>query len=139
MGIVARFVPLLIVCLLVFTEPGQKLYGDIVDWGAERAAEWFQDTLEENEALRELRDDRRGLGPKCDSDFKPEGFEVSGSEAIALAVGGRKIDCDLVDLEPMDNQTWAVHVDAKGPNGCEFSALIDGKTGEVPDRFRDCD
>lgn len=66
----------------------------------------------------------------CDSDYTPDGFAVTEGEAIALAVGKRRVSCGLVETEPTDNETWAVHVDARGANGCEFSAVIDGDTGE---------
>lgn len=139
MGTLLRFIPLLVICLLVFTEPGQQLYSDVVDWGSEQAAEWFQDTLKENEAQRDLRERLRGVEPVCDAEFKPDRFEVSGSEAIALAAGKREVDCDLVDLEPMfDAGYWSVHFEAIGPKGCEFSAEVDATTGEVSNRFRDC-
>lgn len=125
-GVVGRFIPLLIVCLLVFTEPGRDIWTAGVDWVSGRAEVVAEDRIEEQQLAERLR----GVEPLCAGDYTPEGFAVTGGQAIALAVGDRNVDCDLVDLEPMDNETWAVHVDAARANGCEFSAVIDGKTGE---------
>lgn len=74
----------------------------------------------------------------CGSDYKPDGFAVTEGEAIALAVGERQVSCGRVETEPMDNETWAVHVDSEKPDGCEFSAEVDGETGKVGNRHRDC-
>lgn len=135
----ARFIPLVIVALLVFTEPGQRIWTSASDWAAERAAEWFTDKLEDNERRRELQERLSSVEPMCDAGMKPEGFEVTGGQAIALVAGEREIDCDLVDLEPMmDAGWWAVHVDAKKPGGCEFSAQVNATTGEVSNRHRSC-
>jgi hypothetical protein len=125
-GILARFIPLLIVALLVFTSPGQQVWRTAVDWASQRAEDWAGDRIED----QQVRERLRAIEPLCDSDFRPDGFEVSEGQAIALTVGKREVSCDRIETEPMDNGTWAVHVDAASPNGCEFSAVIDGRTGE---------
>ena len=135
----SKFIPLLIVGLLVFTEPGQELWSAGVDWASGRAQDVAEERIEESLARQRLRERLGEIEPVCDADFKPEGFEVSGSQAIALAAGKREVDCDVVDLEPMsDAGYWAVHFEAIGPKGCEFSAKVDATTGEVSNRFRDC-
>ncbi len=64
---------------------------------------------------------------------------MTEGDAIALAVGEREVDCDLVVTEPMsDAGKWAVHLDAEDSSGCEFSAEVDAMTGEVSNRIRDC-
>lgn len=134
---------MVVVALLVFTEPGQRIWTSAVDWATERAAEWTTDRIEEQQERPKLRERERGIDPMCGDVMKPKGFEVSGGEAIALVVGKRKIDSDQVDLESMDGgityaPVWAVHIDSKRPGGCGFGAEVDGETGEVSNRHRSC-
>ena len=133
---------MVIVCLLVFTEPGRRAWTVTTDWASDRATDWFTDTLDENQAQRELRDRLAEVEPMCGNLMKPKGFKVSGGEAIALVVGKRRIGCEQVDLEPMggvvDAPVWAVHVNAKKTGGCTFSAEVDATTAEVGDRYGDC-
>lgn len=134
---------MVIICLLVFTEPGRRVWTATADWAGDRAADWFTDTLEENQAQRELRGRLAEVEPMCGDVMKPKGFWVSGGEAIALVVGERRIACDRINLEPLggvvDAPVWAVHVDAKEPGGCEFGAEVDGETAEVSNRYRNCE
>lgn len=109
-----------------------------VDWVGDKAGEWTNDRIEEQQERERLRARLGEIEPMCGSDFKPDGFAVSEGQAIALVARGRDVDCDLVDTEPMDDGLWAVHVDAKGSGGCEFSAEVNGKTGKVSNRHRDC-
>lgn len=135
---------MVIVALLVFTEPGQRIWTSAVGWAGDRATDWFSDTLEENQAQRELRERLAKVEPMCGDVMKPDGFAVSGGEAIALVVGKRRLACERIDLEPIgggvvDAPVWAVHVDAKKTGGCEFGAEIHGETGEVSNRYRNCE
>ncbi len=140
MGIVAKFIPLPLICLLVFTPTGREIITDTVEWASDKAAEWGGDRIEDTVERGELRQRLAEFEPACDADLKPSGFDVTGSEAIALAARDRKVDCDLVDLEPMsDAGYWSVHFESLGCEGCEFSAEVDATTRKVSNRFRDCD
>lgn len=108
MGIPARSIPLLVVCFIASATA----------------------CIGADSQVQQVRVRPGAVKLPCNSNFTPEGFQVSESEAIAVAVGDRKVNCELVETEPMDNGTWAVHVDAAGPKDCELSVVIDGQTGE---------
>ena len=138
-GIVARFIPLVIVCLLVFTEPGQQVWTTAREWGTERVTEWFTESDEANERERKLRERLAGVEPMCDAGHRVAGSEVSEGQAIALVAGNRQVDCDLVSTEPHQAGTltdWSVHIGIG--QGCAISGKVDGETGEVSERSRDC-
>lgn len=142
MGILTRILLLGLLCLLVFTPPGQRVWRGAVDWASEKAAEWGEDRTDEALERQELRERLRDIEPACNSDFRPNGFEVSEGQAIAFVARNRKIDCELVDTEPLggslDDARWSIHFDAKRQGGCEFSGDVDGVTGEVTNRYNSC-
>jgi hypothetical protein len=141
-GIVGRVVLLGLLCLLVFTPPGQRVWRAGVDWASDKATERGEDKVEESLERQRLRERLRSVEPMCGSDVRPKGFEVSEGQAIALVARKREIDCDLVDSEPLGGRLgdarWSVHFDANKAGGCEFSGDVDGTTGEVSNRYNSC-
>jgi hypothetical protein len=140
---VTKFIPLAIVVLLAFTEPGQRLWQAGVDRMTQWAEGWAEDRIEEQQEREQLRSRLAQIEPRCGSDLKPAGFSVSERQAIALVVRDPTVSCDQLDVEPMgggvdEDVTWAVHVSRKRPGGCELSAEVDGQTGEVSTRYRSC-
>ena len=128
-------VGLVLISLVVFTEPGRDLYSTAVTWASDVAAEWFESELEEQERRRQERE--AAVEPEgCGDTVAPVGAAVSEDEAIRAAVTfwglKKRVRCAKAETEFFTAEgepRWSITLPRT--NDCQLTAVIDASTGKA--------